>query len=80
MRSIEKSKKRNLRGANRVMQQTDIESDSHSLEVGFRPAFTITQGMGQRHMGYRLHSASVDDKIMEVKRFQNESVGIPANY
>ena len=73
MRSIEKSKKRNKRGhVVRIQSEADIDDQLNRIGAeggGFRPTFTINQGVGTKPMGFRLHSASVDEKFMDVKRF-----------
>lgn len=73
MRTIEKSKKRNKRG-NVVRIQSEDDLDNQFNRIGaegnsFRPAFIINQGAGTKQSGFRLHSVSVDEKIMDVKRF-----------
>lgn len=73
MRSIEKSKKRNKRG-NFVRIQSEDDMDNQFNRIGaedgsFRPTFTINHGVGTKSTGFRLHSVSVDEKIMDVKRF-----------
>ena len=73
MRTIEKSKKRNKRG-NVVRIQSEDDLDNQFNRIGaegnsFRPAFTLNQGAGTKQSGFRLHSVSVDEKIMDVKRF-----------